>query len=180
MGRTLKTRHLPQYKKDVLYPENLDIADAVNKNELPTSQEQNPRKTEKDIRGVDNNNDDLSCRSDFPCEQISTSNPVVIPIVEKRKYPLRHRRQIKVQKTDNRHFGQEVCGGVKRYDDGEDRSNEKATKALAVMVPKKLRPTRQIENGDDEDDDDNTFYSIYDGIKRRKRRNTRQTLKTNI
>ena len=174
MGRTLKTRHLPQYKKDVLYPENLDIA-AVNKNELPTSQEQNPRKNEKDIRGVvlDNNNDDLSCRSDFPCEQISTSNSaVVIPIVKKRKYP-RHCRQIKVQKT-NRHFGQEVCGVV-RYGDGEDRSNEKTTKALAVMVPKKLRPTRQIEN--DDEDDDNTFY---DGIKRRTRRNTRQTLKTNI
>ena len=174
MGRTLKTRHLPQYKKDVLYPENLDIA-AVNKNELPTSQEQNPRKTEKDIRGVvlDNNNDDLSCRSDFPCEQISTSNSaVVIPIVKKRKYP-RHCRQIKVQKTD-RHFGQEDCG-VGRYGDDEDRSNEKATKALAVMVPKKLRPSRQIEN--DDEDDDNTFY---DGIKRRTRRNTRQTLKTNI
>ena len=136
MGRTLKTRHLPQYKKDVLYPENLDIA-AVNKNELPTSQEQNPRKTEKDIRGVDNNNDDLSCRSDFPFEQISTSNlAVVIPIVKKRKYP-RHCRQIKVQKTDSsRHFGQEVCG-VRRYGDGEDRSNEKATKALAAIVPKK-------------------------------------------
>ena len=177
MGRTLKTRHLPQYKKDVLYPENLDIA-AVNKNELPTSQEQNPRKTEKDIRGVvlDNNNDDLSCRSDFPCEQISTSNSaVVIPIVKKRKYP-RHCRQIKVQKTD-RHFGQEVCGVV-RYGDDEDRSNEMATKALAVMVPKKLRPTRQIEN--DDEDDDNTFYSIYDGIKLRKRRNTRQRLKPNI
>ena len=90
---------------------------------------------------------------------------------------------MKVQKTD-RHFGQEVWG-VRRYDvDGQDRLNEKSTKALAVMVPKKMRPTAKIENGDDDDDndndDDNTFYSLYDGIKGRRRRNTRQSLKTNI
>ena len=86
---------------------------------------------------------------------------------------------MKVQKTD-RHFGQEVWG-VRRYDvDGQDRLNEKSTKALAVMVPKKMRPTAEIENGDDDDDNDNIFYSLYDGIKGRRRRNTRQSLKTNI
>ena len=63
-----------------------------------------------------------------------------------------------MQKT-NRHFGQEVCGVV-RYGDGEDRSNEMATKALAVMVPKKLRPTRQIENDDDRDDNTCILYII--------------------